>query len=195
MLQPLKQAAHSCCCLPCAAGRSGALTLLCWCSVPGKPWVLIGAVSAAGAAALVLVLMMAGYWRWRARKAALGSAVRRGGWGACFFHVFLSAPTDSMSNMPEEEASRRLALRASEVSFPLNASGKPRKLGEGAHGLVQPSQASVLETGRGSRLSRILGQIVCVMHAPGPAAISGRHSRDVSRRLWNMVQGTHGQVQ
>ena len=101
----------------------------------GQPWILIGATSAAGAAALVLVLTLAGYWRWRARKAATGPAVRTGSWGA-------SAAADSISSMTEEAAPPRLALRASEVVIPVDASGRPWKLGEGAHGQVQPELAS-----------------------------------------------------
>ena len=100
-------------------------------TAPGRPWVLIGSVLAAGAAALALVLALARHWRSRARKAATGSAVRRGSWGA-------SAPTNTTSSVPEEAASSHLALRESEVVIPVDATGRPCKLGEGAHGQVQP---------------------------------------------------------
>ena len=40
--------------------------------------------------------------------------------------------------MVEEPASLGLALRESEVVILVDATGRPRKLGEGAHGQVQP---------------------------------------------------------
>ena len=107
----------------------------------GQPWVLIGAVSAAGAAALALIVALAGYWRWRARKAGIGP----GSWGA-------SVITDSNPSTPEEAASPRLALRESEVFIPVDAAGRPRKLGEGAHGQVQPWLAPNQGTGMGCSL-------------------------------------------
>ena len=125
-----------CACLPlpstyCWQEQGFSDTALLGVAAQGRPWVLIGAVSAAGVAALVLVLALAGYWRWRARKATTGSAVRAGSWGA-------SAPADSISSVPEEAASPHLALRESEVFIPVDATGRPWKLGEGAHGQVQP---------------------------------------------------------
>ncbi len=98
-------------------------------TAPGQPWVLIGAVSAACAAALALVLALAGYW-WRTRKAAAGAAVRSNSGGA-------SEATGSISSMPYEAPSPRLALQESEVFIPVDATGRPRTLGEGAHGQVQ----------------------------------------------------------
>ena len=85
-----------------------------------------------------------------------GPSVQSGGWGS-------AAPSGSASSR-SAAASPRLALREAEVVIPVDAAGRPCKLGEGAHGQVPPVKASA-RTWAGTGCSQCHGSLRCSSNA------------------------------